>query len=153
MADAPLILLVDDDSNDEELARIALERASIPHRLQVARDGVEALDWLFRRSAFATRAHEPELRLVLLDLKLPRLNGLEVLDQIRKNESTQLLPVVVFTSSAEESDLASSYERGANAYVRKPVDFHEYKALVADIGSFWVRRNQPPASIGRAHVL
>ena len=138
-ATAPVILLVDDDANDEELARVALTRSKIPHRLRVARDGVEALAWL-------SRMHDGDAgetpRLILLDLKLPKLNGLEVLERIRSDARTRLLPVVVFTSSAEERDLSESYKRGANAYIRKPVDFREYKELIADVGSFWIRRNQ-----------
>jgi two-component system response regulator len=144
MSEAPVILLVDDDPNDEELARIAMTRASFPHTLLVARDGPEALDWLFARGAFANR--DPELipRLILLDLKLPKMTGLQVLEAIRADERTRLLPVVVFTSSIEERDLVDSYRLGANAYIRKPVDFQEYKALIADVGTFWMRHNQPP---------
>lgn len=150
MDGVPLILLVDDDTNDQELARLALERAQIPHRLQVVRDGAAALDWLFRREAFAGREQEPSPRLILLDLKLPKVNGLEVLEQIRRDERTKLVPVVIFTSSVEEKDLAESYRRGANAYIRKPVDFHEYKELIADVGTFWIRRNQTPLEEGPA---
>jgi two-component system response regulator len=150
MEDAPLILLVDDDGNDEELARVALERSQIPHRLQVVRDGAEALDWLFCRAAFAhrERSREAAPRLVLLDLKLPKVNGLEVLEQIRRHEQTRLLPVVVFTSSVEDKDLSESYRRGANAYIRKPVDFREYKEMIVDVGTFWIRRNQMPVVRG-----
>lgn len=146
MDDRPLILLIDDDENDEELARIALTRSQIPHRLQVARDGAEALDWLFQRGGFrrSERASEAGPRLILLDLKLPKLNGLEVLEQIRHDERTRLLPVVVFTSSVEEKDLSESYRRGANAYIRKPIDFREYKELIVDVGTFWIRHNQMP---------
>jgi len=142
--DSPLILLVDDDANDEELARIALEYAAIPHRLEVVRDGVDAIDWLFRRGAFADRDLDPAPHLILLDLKLPRLGGLEVLERIRLDKRTQLVPVVVFTSSTEASDLEEAYRRGANAYVRKPVDFGEYKDLIVDVGTFWIRRNERP---------
>jgi two-component system response regulator len=138
------ILLVDDDSNDEELARIALERSKIPHHLEVARDGAEALDWLFRRGAFASRPEHPIPSLILLDLKLPKLSGLEVLAQLRQHESTRHIPVVVFTSSGEQTDLRRSYRLGANAYVKKPIDFREYKELIADLGSFWLRRNALP---------
>jgi two-component system response regulator len=150
MDGAPLILLVDDDANDLELARLALERARIPHRLQMVRDGVAALDWLFRRGDFAGREQEPSPRLILLDLKLPKVNGLEVLEQLRGDERTKMVPVVIFTSSLEEKDLAESYRRGANAYLRKPVDFHEYKELIADVGTFWIRRNQTPVEKGPA---
>jgi two-component system response regulator len=142
MLTAPLVLLVDDDSNDEELARIALERSNIPHHLFVARDGVAALDWLFRQGEYASREEEAPPRLVLLDLKLPKINGLEVLEQIRADERTKTLPVVVFTSSMEASDLKASYRLGANGYIRKPVDFREYKELIVDMGAFWIRRNQ-----------
>ena len=142
--ESPLILLVDDDANDEELARIALEYAAIPHRLQVVRDGVEALDWLLRRGPFTDRDPEPAPHLILLDLKLPRLGGLEVLERIRRDARTRLVPVVVFTSSSETSDLEEAYRRGANAYVRKPVDFQDYKNLIVDVGTFWIRRNQRP---------
>lgn len=141
MTTEPLVFLIDDDANDEELARIALERAKIPHRLVVARDGAEALDWLFSRGTHAGRP-EGTPRVILLDLKLPKMNGLEVLEQIRGNEGTRMLPVVVFTSSVEGRDLTESYSRGANAYIRKPVDFRQYKALVADVGNFWIQRNQ-----------
>jgi two-component system response regulator len=149
MENAPLIFLVDDDANDEELARIAFERAQIPHQLIVARDGADALDWLFRRGAFAGRQEVPAPHLILLDLKLPKVNGLEVLEEVRRDERTKVLPVVVFTSSVEERDLEESYRRGANAYVRKPVNFSEYKDLIVDVGGFWIRRNQTPMERGR----
>jgi two-component system response regulator len=148
MANEPVVLLVDDDANDEELARVALERSKIPHQLFVVRDGENALDWLFRRGEHAGRKSGPPPRLILLDLKLPKVNGLEVLEQIRSDERTRSLPVVVFTSSLEESDIKSSYELGANAYVRKPVDFREYKEVIIDLGAFWIRRNQAAASLG-----
>ena len=141
MEQHPLILLVDDDANDEELARIALEDSQIPHRLVVVRDGAEALDWLSQHGpASAAGAVTPHL--ILLDLKLPKVNGLEVLEQIRNAQRTRLVPVVVFTSSIEDRDLLEAYRRGANAYIRKPVDFHEYKALIVDVGAFWIRRNR-----------
>jgi len=144
---APMILLVDDDANDEELARIALEQASIAHRLAVVRDGAEALDWMFSRGAFAGREVEMP-HLVLLDLKLPKVNGIEVLERLRQDPRTRLVPVVVFTSSAEERDLDESYRRGANAYIRKPVDFREYKELVMDVGRFWIGRNRTALASG-----
>ena len=141
MVAGPLILLVDDDANDEELARIALEDANIPHRLVVARDGAEALAWLGQHGPANTEG-DPAPHLILLDLKLPKINGLEVLEQIRQAQRTRMVPVVVFTSSNEDRDLVEAYRRGANAYIRKPVDFHEYKALIVDVGAFWIRRNQ-----------
>jgi two-component system response regulator len=147
MDHVPIILLVDDDANDEELARIALEYADIPHQLRVARDGAEALDWLFRRSEEPGRDPEDTPHLILLDLKLPKVTGLEVLEQVRRDKRTQLVPVVVFTSSVEERDLEEAYRLGANAYVRKPVDFREYKGLIIDVGNFWIRRNQSPLAV------
>jgi len=151
MGNEPLILLVEDDADDEELARVALERSPIPHRLQVVRDGAEALDRLFQHAGFVQgeRETEPTPRLILLDLKLPKMNGLEVLELIRHDERTKLVPVVVFTSSAEERDLSESYRRGANAYIRKPVDFREYKQLIADVSTFWIRHNQIPSPKGK----
>ena len=142
MATRPTILLVDDDPNNEELARIALQHTHVPHTLCVSHDGREALDWLFTRGMFAARDPSVLPRLILLDLKLPRMNGLEVLAEIRRHPVTKLLPVVVFTSSLEEKDLSDSYRLGANGYVRKPVDFTEYKKLVAEVGTFWLRHNQ-----------
>jgi len=150
MANEPVVLLVDDDANDEELARVALERSKIPHQLFVVRDGENALDWLFRRGEHAGRKSGPPPRLILLDLKLPKVNGLEVLEQIRSDERTRSLPVVVFTSSLEESDIKSSYELGANAYVRKPIDFREYKEVIVDVGAFWIRWNQIAAGSSEA---
>jgi two-component system response regulator len=141
MEQGPLILLVDDDANDEELARIALEDSRIPHRLTVVRDGAEALDWLAQYGR-ASSGPEATPQLILLDLKLPKVDGLEVLDQLRHDQRTRIIPVVVFTSSNEDRDLFEAYRRGANAYLRKPVDFREYKALIIDVGTFWIRRNQ-----------
>ena len=140
------MLLVDDDPNDEELARVALGRAGIAHDLHVVRDGAEALEWLFAEGTYATRDQARQPRVVLLDLKLPKLTGLEVVAAMRKDPRTQLLPVVVFTSSNEEKDLFESYQLGVNAYVRKPVDFGAYKRLVADVGTFWLVHNQPPSN-------
>ncbi len=144
MADLPLLLLVDDDPNDEELARLALQRSGVAHSLQVVHDGAEALDWLFTAGAYVDRDPAAVPRVVLLDLKLPKLSGIEVLTALRGDERTRLLPVVIFTSSNEDKDLRESYQRGANAYVRKPIDFDEYKKLIADVGTFWMTHNQPP---------
>jgi CheY-like chemotaxis protein len=138
----PCILLVDDDRNDEELARIALEDAAIPHELTIARDGVRALEMLF--PAVPPDADERRPTLVLLDLKLPKIGGLEILEHIRRDKRTRHLPVVVFTSSNEERDLEAAYQGGANAYVRKPVDFKEYRELIVAVATFWIRYNQRP---------
>jgi two-component system, response regulator len=141
---APLVLLVDDDPNDEELARVALRRTGLAHRLSVVRDGAEALDWLFGEGEHQGRDTREMPRVVLLDLKLPKLTGLEVVEAVRKDERTKAVPLVVFTSSNEENDLRESYRLGVNAYVRKPVDFNEYKKLVADVGAFWIIHNRAP---------
>lgn len=135
------LLLVEDNRDDEELTLRALRRSNIANEVVVARDGVEALDYLFRRNAFADRP--PGLpQLVLLDLKLPRLNGLEVLQQIRAEPSTRLLPVVVLTSSREDRDLVDSYSLGANSYIQKPVDFTQFQEAVRTLGLYWLVLNQ-----------
>lgn len=138
----PLVLLVDDDSNDEELAKIALEGTDIPHDLVIKRDGAEALKWLGDNFNTSGQAHWPHL--VVLDLKLPKVTGLEVLEKIRSDKVTKSLPVVIFTSSNEEKDLIRSYECGANAYIRKPIDFDEYRETVGDMARFWILHNQSP---------
>lgn len=136
----PTILLVEDDANDEELTRLALNEQQLKHELVVVRDGVEALDYLFKRGKFADR---PGLnpQLMLLDLKLPKLNGLEVLKQLREASTTHHVPVVVFTSSREEKDIKECYQRGANAFVRKPIEFSEFSDAVRTMASFWLALN------------
>lgn len=137
----PIILLVDDDANDEELAKIALEATSIPHQLVIQRDGAEALKWLHE----ARDKNENGLpHLVLLDLKLPKVTGLEVLENLRSHMATKSLPVVIFTSSIEARDLHDSYEFGANAYIRKPIDFKQYRETVGDMARFWILHNHSP---------
>lgn len=142
--DVRTILLVEDNPDDELLTRRALRRIeTVPHDVAVVRDGVAALEYLLGDSA----SGEPPAKLpdlVLLDLKMPKLGGLEVLQRLRSHERTRDLPVVVFTSSSEERDLRSSYDMGANAYVRKPVDFAEFCDAVARLGQFWLVTNEPP---------
>lgn len=140
----PTILLVEDDSNDEELGRLALEENSIKCDLVVVHDGPEALDYLWARGAYASRDAAAIPKVVLLDLKLPKLSGVHVLREIRANPRTRYLPVVVFTSSKEESDLLECYRFGANAYVQKPIDFAEFSAALQQIGIFWVIANRTP---------
>jgi two-component system response regulator len=134
MADSATILLVEDNVDDAALTELAL-RASLPARLEIARDAGEAVDYLFGN------AHDPP-QLVLLDLGLPDTGGLEVLRRIRDDERTQLIPVVVLTSSMAPSDVAASYRMGANSYVRKPVDFDEFSERVRQIGSYWLGTNE-----------
>jgi two-component system response regulator len=142
MMSAKTILLVEDNPDDEELTLRALNKHHLVNQVVVARDGAEALDYLFGRGPHAGRPLMPEL--VLLDLKLPKIDGLGVLQQLRANESTKLLPVVILTSSVEDRDRIAGYARGANSYVRKPVDFLEFVEGVRQLGMYWLLLNQPP---------
>jgi CheY-like chemotaxis protein len=137
------ILLVEDSPNDVELTLAALRDAQLANEIVVARDGVEALDYLFRRGPHAGR-EGPLPAVVFLDLKMPRLDGREVLQQIRADPRLRLQPVVVLTSSREELDLLKTYQLGANAYVVKPVDFEKFAAAVRELGIFWAVLNEPP---------
>jgi CheY-like chemotaxis protein len=137
------ILLVEDNPNDLELTLIALEKSQLANEVVIVRDGAEALDYLFCRGQFAQRsAGNPAV--VLLDLKLPKVDGLEVLEEIRSAQQLKSMPVVMLTSSKEERDLVRSYELGVNAYVVKPVDFTEFVQAIADLGLFWAVLNEPP---------
>jgi two-component system response regulator len=134
-----VILLVEDNPRDEELTLRAFERSGIANIVEVARDGAEALDRLLARGAYVGTALP---QLVLLDLKLPKLDGLDVLRTLRETERTALLPVVVLTSSVEEQDLVRSYQLGANSYVRKPVDFNQFADAVRKLGLYWMVLNR-----------
>lgn len=137
------ILLVEDNANDAELTLTALAESNFANVVDVVRDGAEALDYLFRRGAYKSRSHiNPAL--VLLDLKLPKVDGLEVLEQIKTDEKLRTVPVVMLTSSREEPDLARSYDLGVNAYVVKPVEFGEFMNSLKELGLFWAVINQPP---------
>lgn len=138
-----VILLVEDNENDEVLTLRALKKSNILNRVVVVRDGAEALDYLFVRGAHAGRADTEMPQVILLDLKLPKIDGLEVLRAIRGDERTKLLPVVVLTSSAEDQDVIRSYGLGANSYVRKPVDFNQFVDAVRQLGLYWLVINQP----------
>src|SRR6266481_5263423 len=137
------ILMVEDDPNDVELTLTALEEYNLANEVVVTRDGQEALDYLYCRGEFNTRAGDNPA-VMLLDLKLPKINGLEVLQQIRSDERLKMIPVVVLTSSHEEKDMIRSYQLGVNAYVVKPVDFHEFVNAVKELGVFWAVINEPP---------
>jgi CheY-like chemotaxis protein len=139
-----VILLVEDDPDDEALALRALRRNNIKNDVVVARDGVEALDYLFATGAYASRDLTEQPQVVLLDLKLPRLDGLEVLRRLRADPRTALLPVVVLTSSKEDRDIVESYACGANSYVRKPVEFNEFSEAVRQLGLYWLLLNEKP---------
>jgi two-component system response regulator len=138
------ILLVEDDPNDVELALRALNRHNLANRVHVARDGVEALEYLGLREPGPSAIIELP-KLVLLDLKLPRIDGLEVLRRIKASESTRMIPVVVLTSSAEERDLVASYALGVNSYIVKPVDFESFMDAVAELGFYWLLINKFPS--------
>lgn len=137
------ILLVEDDPRDLELTLTALEEYNLANEVVAAHDGEEALDYLFGRGKFSGRA-DGVPAVMLLDLKLPKVNGLEVLQQVRLDERLKMLPVVVLTSSHEEKDVIRSYELGVNAYVVKPVDFHAFVNAVKELGFFWAVINEPP---------
>jgi CheY-like chemotaxis protein len=137
-----VILLVEDNPKDEELTIRALRKSNILNPLVVAHDGVEALDYLFARGAHASRPTSALPQVILLDLKLPKLDGLEVLKTLRLDERTKLLPVVILTSSVEEQDLVRGYSLGANSYVRKPVDFVQFSEAVRQLGLYWLVLNE-----------
>jgi two-component system, response regulator len=138
------ILLIEDNESDELLTIRALRKAGISNEIVVTRDGAEALDYLFRRGAYAARDSGVLPAVALLDLNLPKIGGLDVLRQIRQGELTRRLPVVVLTSSSEEEDVIRSYDLGANAYVRKPVDFGHFAEAAKTLGLFWLLVNEAP---------
>jgi CheY-like chemotaxis protein len=139
-----LILLVEDNPDDEELTVRALRRHDMADEIVVVRDGVEAIDFLLGKGAYAGRDTGIRPQVMLLDLKLPRLDGIEVLKLIRSNDKTKLLPVVVLTSSNEERDLIDCYQFGANSYVRKPVDFEQFMESARQLGLYWMTLNEVP---------
>jgi len=143
------ILLVEDNPDDEALTLRALKKHNITNQVVVAHDGAEALEYLFGTGRYADRDMELMPQLILLDLKLPKLDGLEVLRQLRADDRTRLLPVVVLTSSTEERDLVESYRLGANSYVRKPVDFTQFVEAARQLGLYWLLMNQAPPVPGR----
>ena len=141
------ILMVEDDPKDVELTMTALEEHNLANEVVVTRDGEEALDYLYRRGNYATRSSDHPA-VILLDLKLPKIDGLEVLRQVKSDDNLKMIPVVVLTSSREEKDLVSSYKLGVNAYVVKPVDFHEFVNAIKELGAFWAIINAaPPGSV------
>jgi CheY-like chemotaxis protein len=139
-----VILLVEDNPDDEALAIRALKRHHIGNEIVVAHDGVEALDYLFCTGMYADRDIANKPSVVLLDLKLPRIDGLEVLRRVREDPRTKFLPVVVLTTSSEEGDLLNSYSLGCNSYICKPVDFVQFSEAIRQLGMYWLLMNEPP---------
>lgn len=140
----PDILLVEDNADDVELTLHALRAERLANHIEVARDGEEALDYLFARGRHADRKASRLPRMVLLDLKLPKVDGLEVLRQMKDNPHTQLVPVVILTSSREERDMIEGYKLGTNSYIQKPVDFDQFRKTIRQLGLYWLVINQPP---------
>jgi len=143
MSELGRILIVEDDPKDVELTLTALEEYNLANEVVVTRDGEEALDYLYCRGNFKMRTSDNPA-VLLLDLKLPKVDGLEVLQQIKSDEKLKMIPVVVLTSSREERDMVASYRLGVNAYVVKPVDFHEFVNAIKELGIFWAVINEPP---------
>jgi two-component system response regulator len=138
------ILLVEDNQDDMDLALHALRRGKLANRIFVVRDGEEALDFLFCRAKYVERSLDHPPKLVLLDLKLPKVDGMEVLKQVKSHPQTKTIPVVIMTSSKEERDLVASYNQGANSYIQKPVDFDQFRETVKTVGLYWLIINLPP---------
>jgi two-component system response regulator len=146
----PVILLVEDNADDEALTMRALKKNNITNEITVARDGAEALDYLFGQGANAGRDTGMQPALILLDLKLPKVDGFEVLKKIRSDQRTKLLPVVILTSSKEQQDITNGYGLGANSYVRKPVDFQDFVEAVRQLGLYWLVLNEEPVPDSRS---
>ena len=140
------ILIVEDNPDDLELTLLTLGEFTITDRIQVVRDGAEALDFIFRRGRYADRDPGDQPKVILLDIKLPRVDGLEVLRQIKRDPVTRTIPVVLLTSSSEERDIIEGYELGVNSYITKPVVFKEFSAAIRSLGLYWLLVNRPPST-------
>jgi two-component system response regulator len=138
------ILLVEDNQDDLDMALRALRKAKLTNRIQTARDGAEAVDFIFCQGAFAERKFENPPKVILLDLKLPKIDGMEVLKRIKGDPRTKMIPVVVLTSSKEQRDVIESYNLGVNSYIVKPVNFEQFAAAVQELGMYWLLHNLPP---------
>jgi two-component system, response regulator len=143
-SEAVEILLVEDNPHDLELALRALRKANLTNRIQVARDGAEALKFLFAEGIYSGRQIETGPKMILVDLKLPKIDGLEVLRRVKSDSRTQAIPVVMMTSSQEQNDVVESYRLGANSYIVKPVDFQSFSEAISKIGLYWLLLNHPP---------
>ena len=138
------LLLVEDDPNDVELTLLALRKHKLANKIHVVRDGEEALDFVFSRGAYSHRTSNDPPKVILLDLKLPKINGLEVLKIIKSDPRTRAVPVVVMTSSREQRDMVEGYRLGVNSYIQKPIDFHQFQTIIRDLGYYWLVVNQSP---------
>lgn len=138
------ILLVEDNPQDIELTLRTLKKKNIANRIQIVKDGAEALEYIFATGAYADRDITERPKLILLDLKLPKVNGLELLQKIKTDERTKVIPVVVLTSSKEEQDIIESYRLGVNSYITKPVDFEKFSQVIENTGLYWLLINEPP---------
>jgi two-component system, response regulator len=138
------ILLVEDNPSDAELTLHAFSKNKLTNRIHLVRDGAAALEFIFRTGAYADRQHADQPKVILLDLKLPKVDGLEVLRRIKADPTTRTIPVVMLTSSREESDLVQSYSLGVNSYIVKPVDFEQFTTTVRELGMYWLLLNKPP---------
>ena len=145
------ILLVEDNQDDVELALHALRKENLANHIYVARDGEEALQFIFADGPFSDRSVDHPPKLVLLDLKLPKVDGMEVLKQLKEDERTKRIPVVILTSSKEERDLVNGYGLGANSYIQKPVDFGQFRDVVKNVGLYWLVINQPAPADGERY--
>lgn len=145
MSDSVEILLVEDNPDDLDMTLRALRKAHMANRIQVARDGVEAIEYIFCEGPHAGRRLEDTPRVILLDLKLPRMDGFEVLRRLKSDPRTRSIPVVVLTSSREQNDVVASYDMGVNSYIVKPVNFDSFVKAVSELGMYWLLLNQPPA--------
>jgi two-component system, response regulator len=146
------ILLVDDSQEDVDLTMHALRSEKLANRFFVARDGEEAIDFLFCSGPYAERSFDHPPKLVLLDLKLPKIDGMQVLKRVKSDERTRIIPVVLMTSSKEERDRVIGYDLGVNSYLQKPVDFDEFRKMVKLLGLYWLVVNQPPVGNGKSHL-
>jgi CheY-like chemotaxis protein len=140
------ILLVEDNQDDLDMALRSLRKANLTNRIQTVRDGAEALEFIFCQGAFASRKFENPPKVILLDLKLPKIDGMEVLKRIKSDPRTKMIPVVILTSSKEQRDVVESYNLGVNSYIVKPVNFEQFAVAVRELGMYWLLHNQPPKS-------
>ncbi len=143
MSDVIEILLVEDNPDDLELTQRVFKKYNITNRVQIAQDGAEALEYLFGTNGHATRSRADQPKIILLDLKLPKINGLEVLERVKSDPRTKSIPVIALTSSRESTDLSRCYELGVNSYIVKPVDFEQFVEVVRQLGLYWLMINQP----------